>query len=84
MSDTLAVPLSVYRFAFTGKVAEYFRMRRARFIIERHGQSPQAFADLMRRPQKEAEATGDGDVVLRYFNSRPATEDRIRRAKEQR
>jgi hypothetical protein len=28
-------------------------------------------------------ATGDGDVVLRYLSSHPATEDRIRRAEEQ-
>ena len=38
----------------------------------------------MRRLQKQAEATGDGDVVLRHLDSHPATEDRIRRAKEQR
>jgi predicted Zn-dependent protease len=51
--------------------------------LRRHGQSPQAFADLMRRLQKQAAATGDGDVVLRYLSSHPATEDRIRRAEEQ-
>jgi len=52
--------------------------------LKRHGQSPQAFADLMRRLQKQAEATGDGDTVFRYLSSHPATKDRIRRAEEQR
>ncbi len=52
--------------------------------LKRHGVSPQAFADIMRRLEKEAAATHESDGVLRYLGSHPATEERIRRAESER
>ena len=52
--------------------------------LKRHGVSPQAFADLMRRLEKEGPAPRDDGGVGRYLRSHPATADRIRRAEEAR
>jgi predicted Zn-dependent protease len=52
--------------------------------LKRHGVSPQAFADVMRRLAKEEGATGSDDAVGRWLGSHPATEERIRRAEEAR
>lgn len=52
--------------------------------LRRHGNSPQAFADMMRRLQRaDAQAAGDGGVV-RYFSTHPLTQERIERAEAQR
>jgi len=51
--------------------------------LKRHGKSPQAFADVMRRLQKSAPHDEENGLV-QYLNSHPATEDRIRRAEEAR
>lgn len=51
--------------------------------LRRHGYSPQAFADMMRRLQEaDHRAAGDGGV-LRYFSTHPLTEERIERAERQ-
>jgi predicted Zn-dependent protease len=52
--------------------------------LKRHGVSPQAFADLMRRLQKEIGAEHEGRGLLDYLGSHPATTERIRRAEEAR
>lgn len=52
--------------------------------LKRHGVSPQAFADIMRRLEKEAVAPRENDDALRYLSSHPATEERIRRAERER
>ena len=52
--------------------------------LRRHGYSPQAFADMMRRLQRaDAQAAGDAGVV-RYFSTHPLTQERIERAEAQR
>jgi predicted Zn-dependent protease len=48
--------------------------------LRRHGASPQAFADLMRRLEQEDAAFRSEGGVARYLRSHPATEERIRRA----
>ena len=52
--------------------------------LKRHGVSPQAFADLMRRLEKEDAGRDDNGAVGRYLGSHPATAERIRRAEEAR
>jgi predicted Zn-dependent protease len=52
--------------------------------LKRHGISPQVFADLMRRLEREQPALRDRGGVSRYLRSHPATADRIRRAEEAR
>ena len=51
-------------------------------MLKRHGQSPQAFADLMRRLRLQPHA--EPDSVLQYLSTHPATEERIQRAEQQR
>ena len=53
-------------------------------MLKRHGQSPQAFADLMRRLSLDAREPADAHSLRQYLSTHPATEDRIRRAEEQR
>jgi predicted Zn-dependent protease len=48
--------------------------------MKRHGVSPQAFADVMRRLEKETGGTLDDDAMMRYLGTHPATAERIRRA----
>lgn len=50
--------------------------------LKRHGVSPQAFADAMRRLQKEVGDPGDDNPMARYLSTHPATTERIRRAEE--
>ena len=50
--------------------------------LRRHGISPRAFADLMRRLRNEREAHGRGESLIRYLSTHPATDERIRRAEE--
>jgi predicted Zn-dependent protease len=51
--------------------------------LKRHGISPQAFADILRRLQRsEREEKRAG--ALRYFSTHPLTEERIQRAEAQR
>lgn len=52
--------------------------------LKRHGRSPQAFADVLRRLQKAVPHDGSDDGLVQYLNSHPATEERIRRAEEAR
>jgi predicted Zn-dependent protease len=52
--------------------------------MKRHGVSPQAFADLMRRLENETGAARDDGAVMRYLGTHPATAERIRRAEEAR
>jgi predicted Zn-dependent protease len=52
--------------------------------IARHGQSAQAFADLMRRLRLQLHAKEESDSVLQYLSTHPATEERIQRAQQQR
>lgn len=52
--------------------------------MKRHGVSPQAFADVMRRLEKETGGRREDGTVMRYLGSHPATADRIRRAEEAR
>lgn len=52
--------------------------------LKRHGVSPQAFADVMRRLEKETGGAKEEGPVLRYLGSHPATAERIRRAEEAR
>jgi len=52
--------------------------------LKRHGKSPQAFADVMRRLQKSTPGDDGDRGIVQYLNSHPATEDRIRRAEEAR
>ena len=53
-------------------------------ILKRHGQSPQAFADLMRRLRLRERASEDTKSLLQYLSTHPATEERIQRAEQQR
>ena len=52
--------------------------------MKRHGVSPQAFADAMRRLEEETGGVRDGGPMTRYLSSHPATAERIRRAEEAR
>ena len=52
--------------------------------LKRHGISPQAFANLMRRLERQEPALRNEGRVSRYLGSHPATEERIRRAEEAR
>jgi predicted Zn-dependent protease len=52
-------------------------------LLKRHGESPQAFADLLRR-LKEREPVETGHRVLEYLSTHPATDERIERAERQR
>ena len=138
MDDGEKVPLATYRFDFTGRTGEYFRiwvvslslsvvtfgiysawgkvlagdavgttilaaalpavLLRTRYsrqfeveaddyafaMLKRHGQSPQAFADLLRRLSLIEPETGDSHSLRRYLSTHPATEERIQHAEEQR
>jgi Zn-dependent protease with chaperone function len=53
-------------------------------LLKRHGRSPQAFADLLRRLSLDAREPVDAHSLRQYLSTHPATEDRIRRAEEQR
>jgi predicted Zn-dependent protease len=53
-------------------------------MLKRHGQSPQAFADLMRRLRLQLHAKEESGSLLQYLSTHPATEERIQRAEEQR
>ena len=50
--------------------------------LKRHGYSPQAFADILRRLQRSGSQPRGG--ALRYFSTHPLTEERIERAEAQR
>lgn len=51
--------------------------------LKRHGVSPRAFADLMRRMREHHGAKGD-DTLARYLSTHPMTEERIQRAEQAR
>lgn len=53
-------------------------------MLARHGQSPQAFADLMRRLQQRKHEPLESDSTMQYLSAHPATDERIRRAEEYR
>lgn len=53
-------------------------------MLKRHGQSPQAFADMMRRLRLRKDAKEEPDSLLQYLSTHPATEERIQRAEQQR
>ena len=53
-------------------------------MLKRHGRSPQAFADMMRRLRLRKDAKEEPDSLLRYLSTHPATEERIQRAEQQR
>ena len=53
-------------------------------MLKRHGQSPQAFADMMRRLRLRKDAKEEPDALLQYLSTHPATEERIQRAEQQR
>ena len=53
-------------------------------MLKRHNQPPKAFADMLRRLQKEKPGAQDGSPIVQYLSTHPATEERIRRAEEQR
>src|SRR2546421_12755563 len=48
-------------------------------MLKRHGQSPQAFADLMRRLRLQLHAKEESGSLLQYLSTHPATEERIQR-----
>jgi len=50
--------------------------------MKRHGVSPQAFADVMRRMEKELGDLRDDNAMARYLSTHPATAERIRRAED--
>jgi predicted Zn-dependent protease len=50
--------------------------------LKRHGRSPQAFADVMRRFANDPRTSEPNDPLFRYLSTHPATEERIRRAEE--
>ena len=52
--------------------------------LKRHGKSPQAFADVMRRLQSAAPRADSESGLEQYLNSHPPTDERIRRAEEAR
>jgi predicted Zn-dependent protease len=49
-------------------------------MLRRHGHSPQAFADLMRRLRLQLHAKEESGSLLQYLSTHPATEERIQRA----
>ena len=51
-------------------------------MLKRHGQSPQAFADLMRRLRLQLHAKEESGSLLQYLST--STEERIQRAEQQR
>jgi Zn-dependent protease with chaperone function len=53
-------------------------------MLKRHGRSPQAFADMLRRLQSQERVRQQPGALGPYLNSHPATEERIRRAEDQR
>lgn len=53
-------------------------------LLKRHGQSPQAFADVLRRLSLDEHEPADPHSLRQYLSTHPATEERIRRAEEQR
>ena len=53
-------------------------------MLKRHGQSPQAFADMMRRLRLRKDAKEEPDALLQYLSTHPATAERIQRAEQQR
>ena len=53
-------------------------------MLKRHGQSPQAFADLMRRLRLQLHAKEESGSLLQYLSTHPATEERIQRAEQKR
>lgn len=53
-------------------------------MLKRHGQSPQAFADLLRRLRLHHRDKEDSDSLMQYLSTHPATEERIQRAEAQR
>ena len=50
--------------------------------LKRHGVSPQAFANVMRRLEKETGGAKDDGTVMRYLGTHPSSAERIRRAEE--
>jgi predicted Zn-dependent protease len=50
--------------------------------LRRHGRSPSAFADVMRRFAADPRTSEPDDPLFRYLSTHPATEERIRRAEE--
>ncbi len=52
--------------------------------LKRHGVSPQAFANVMRRLEKETGGAKDDGPVMRYLGTHPSSAERIRRAEEAR
>jgi predicted Zn-dependent protease len=50
--------------------------------LKRHGRSPQAFADVMRRFARAPQTREPNDPLFRYLSTHPASEERIRRAEE--
>ena len=50
--------------------------------LRRHGRSPKAFADVMRRFAADPRTSEPDDPLFRYLSTHPATEERIRRAEE--
>jgi Zn-dependent protease with chaperone function len=50
--------------------------------LERHGRSPQAFADVMRRFAADRRTRAPDDPLLRYLSTHPDTEARIRAAED--
>jgi predicted Zn-dependent protease len=53
-------------------------------MLKRHGQSPQAFADLLRRLSLSEHEAEDSHSLRQYLSTHPATEERIQRAEQQR
>ncbi|HWZ72273.1 MAG TPA: M48 family metalloprotease [Casimicrobiaceae bacterium] len=53
-------------------------------MLKRHRQSPQAFADLMRRLRLQQHAKEDSGSLLHYLSTHPVTAERIQRAEQQR
>jgi predicted Zn-dependent protease len=53
-------------------------------MLKRHGVSPRIFADMLRRLQNDKLDEQRSGSILEYLSSHPATEERIRRAEEQR
>lgn len=48
--------------------------------LKRHGYSPQAFADVMRRLQAAEKSSSSDERFFRYLSSHPVTDERIERA----
>ena len=53
-------------------------------LLKRHGQPPQAFADLLRRMQRQVPNVASSGPLLQYLSTHPATEERIERAEQAR